>query len=231
MDPHASEARHPWDGGPRRVEPVFAASIRAMDLWVRARFDIRVEGLWHIPGAGPVLLAPNHVSYADPVVMGALAHRAGRRLRAVAIASVFEVFFVGWVLRRSHQIPIDRNHSRPALETARNALRGGEAVLLYPEGSIVRGGERLDARAGVGLLALDSRVPVIPVASAGLEPLQRRSIARRRAGVVIGPPVDLSAVRQERGRHAARRAATVVLDTVRSQLPAARDLAGLPARA
>ena len=199
-----------------------------MDLWVRARFELRVEGLHHMPGAGPMLLTPNHVSHADPVVMGALAHRAGRRLRAVAIASLFDMFFVGWVLRKAHQIPIQRERSRSAITTARTALRAGEAVLAYPEGAIGRGGEVLDARAGVGLLALEGGVPVIPVTSAGLEPRQGRSLARQRAGVVVGPPVDLSTVRSQRGRHAARRAAGVVLEAVRSQLPAARALAGVP---
>lgn len=198
-----------------------------MDLWVRGRFDLRVVGLGHIPGAGPMILAPNHVSYEDPVVMGVLAHRAGRRLRAVAVTGVFDRFFIGWVLRRTHQIPINRGRSRSAIVAARRALRAGEALLLYPEGTIGRGREPIDAQAGVGLLALEAGVPVIPVATAGLEPRGRRPALRRRAGVVIGPPVDLSAIRELRGRHAARRAAATVLDAIRALLPAAREAAGL----
>lgn len=195
-----------------------------MDAWVRLRWDVRVVGLGNVPGSGPFILAPNHVSHEDPVVIGALAHRAGRRVRAVAINDVFDLFFVGWVLRAAGQIPLDRERSRDGLVAARDALRDGEGLMLYPEGTIVRPGQAQQARAGIGRLALHGDVPVVPVTSWGLAGPRARKLGAP-AGVVFGPPVDLSAWRGRRGRDAAREAADAILDTIRAQLPLARELA------
>lgn len=201
-----------------------------MDAWVRARFDLRVEGLGHIPGAGPLILAPNHVSHEDPVVMGAIAHRAGRRLRAMAIAGIFEWPVVGWILRTTRQIPLDREHAREGLAAARRALAGGEGLLLYPEGTIV-GPEQAGsavARAGVGRLALEMSVPVVPVTSWGLGSGRPQRL-RAPAGVVIGPPIDLSPWAGARGRAASRQAAAAILERIRAQEAMARALAtGVP---
>lgn len=212
-------------GTARRWEPVYAASVRAMDAWVRARYDLRVRGLGHVPGAGPFILAPNHVSHEDPVVMGALAHRAGRRVRAVAIAEIFDWPVVGRILRATGQIPLDRERSREGLVAARRALAAGEGLLLYPEGTIVGPEESGAARSGVGRLALDARVPVLPVASWGLAG-DRRPLLRSPAGVVMGSPLDLRTWAGLRGRTAAREAAAEILDAIRGQLPLAQELAG-----
>lgn len=211
-------------GGTRRWEPVYAAGIRAMDAWVSARYDLRVSGLGHVPGAGPFILAPNHVSHEDPVVMGAVAHRAGRRVRAVAVADIFEWFLVGTVLRAARQIPLDRERARDGLVAARRALADGEGLLLYPEGSIVGRGEAGAAHSGVGRLALEGGVPVVPVTSWGLRG-ERGAWLRARAGVAVGPPVDLSPWAGERGRAVAREASEAILRAIRGQLPLARELA------
>ena len=194
-----------------------------MDAWVRVRFDLRVTGLGHVPGAGPFLFAPNHVSHEDPVVMGAVAHRAGRRLRAVATAEVFDLPVVGRILHAAKQIPLDRVHSREGLVAAQRALRAGEGLLLYPEGGIATGDAAM-ARSGVGRLALDGNVPVIPVSSWGLSPNHGRRV-RAPAGVVVGGPVDLSRWVGVKGRTGAREASVAILDAIRTQIPIARDLA------
>jgi 1-acyl-sn-glycerol-3-phosphate acyltransferase len=211
-------------GGSHRYEPVYALGIRAMDAWVRGRYDLRVHGLWHVPGAGPFILAPNHVSHEDPVVMGAIAHRAGRRVRAVAIAEVFDLPVLGRILHAARQIPLDRERSRAGLVAARRALREGEGLLLYPEGTIVASGKVAEARSGVGRLALDAGVPVVPVTSWGLRG-DRCRLFRAPAGVVVGPPVDLSRWAGLRGRRAAREAASAILGAIHGQLPRARELA------
>ncbi|MFO8076137.1 MAG: lysophospholipid acyltransferase family protein [Actinomycetota bacterium] len=208
----------------RRHEPLYDLTVGAMSAWVAVRFRLQVSGIGHVPGAGPVIFAPNHVSNEDPVVIGAVARRARRRLRAVALEGLFTRPLLGSVLRATRQIPIDRERARPALEAARSALAAGEALLLYPEGTVARG-RPTRARAGVGILALETGAPVVPVTSAGVEPRGQGSRWRRPAGVVVGPPVDLSPWAGDRGRSAAREVAEAVHEAIRAQLPAARGLA------
>lgn len=195
--------------------------------WVACRYDLRVVGLGYIPRTGPVILAPNHVSLEDPVVLGVLARRAGRRARAVAIQSLFARPVLGRILRATRQIPIDRDRSRPALHSAAAALKAGEAVLLYPEGQVARG-QPSQPRVGVAILALTTGAPVVPITSVGLEARQPGDPWRRRAAVVVGPPVDLARWRANPGRGAAREAAAAVYGAIVAQRPAAAAFAGAP---
>jgi 1-acyl-sn-glycerol-3-phosphate acyltransferase len=113
---------------------------------------IRVEGLEHLPADGPVLVAPNHDSQMDPVVIG-LAARPRRRLRYLAQAELWKIPGLGWFLNGMRQIPIRRGtgDSR-ALDRAVEALKTGDAVAVFPEGRL-SWGERVRARSGIGLLA------------------------------------------------------------------------------
>jgi 1-acyl-sn-glycerol-3-phosphate acyltransferase len=113
---------------------------------------MRVEGLEHLPADGPVLVAPNHDSQMDPVVIG-LAARPRRRLRYLAQAELWRIPGLGWFLDGMRQIPIRRGtgDSR-ALDRAVDALKAADAVAVFPEGRL-SWGERVRARSGIGLLA------------------------------------------------------------------------------
>jgi 1-acyl-sn-glycerol-3-phosphate acyltransferase len=117
---------------------------------------MRVEGLEHLPADGPVLVAPNHDSQMDPVVIG-IAAKPRRRLRYLAQAELWKIPGLGWFLNGMRQIPIKRGtgDSR-ALDRAVDALEAGDAVAVFPEGRL-SWGERVRARSGIGLLA--GRVP------------------------------------------------------------------------
>jgi 1-acyl-sn-glycerol-3-phosphate acyltransferase len=122
--------------------------LRPIALWGR----MRVEGLDLVPEEGPLLVVPNHDSQYDPILV-ALAIKPRRRLRFLARASLWRIPGLGPILYGLHQIPIRRGAGDAhALEEAVDALRGGEAVCVFPEGSL-SWGERLRARSGVGRLA------------------------------------------------------------------------------
>jgi 1-acyl-sn-glycerol-3-phosphate acyltransferase len=113
---------------------------------------MRVEGLEHLPADGPVLVAPNHDSQMDPVVIG-LAARPKRRLRYLAQAELWKIPGLGWFLDGMRQIPIRRGTGdSKALDRAVDALKTGDAVAVFPEGRL-SWGERVRARSGIGLLA------------------------------------------------------------------------------
>jgi 1-acyl-sn-glycerol-3-phosphate acyltransferase len=127
---------------------LIATLLRPVARWGR----LRVEGLEAVPAHGSLLVVPNHDSQWDPVLVG-LAARPRRRLRFLARSTLWRIPGLGPVLSAMGQIPIRRGvGDAAALDRAVEALRGGEAVCVFPEGGL-SWGERLRARSGVGRLA------------------------------------------------------------------------------
>jgi len=157
------------------------------------------EGAHRVPAHGPVLLASNHTSYLDPLVLAYLADQRDRRVRFLAKAELFEKRGLGWGLRQIRQIPV-RRHTGDAsvsLDAAVEALRAGECVVVFPEGTISLDLEPMPARTGTARLAAASGVPVTPVGLwgahrilfKGRRPKWRRGIAE---AVVVGDPVRVA---------------------------------------
>lgn len=190
----------PYDGGPPLV---WAVSVRVLDLAVRLLARVTVTGREHLPATGGALLAANHVSAVDPVVLLVVGHRCGRKVRFLGVQELHDRPVVGWFVRAGRHIPVlQGSASRAPLLAAEQALRAGELVLVYPEGTIPRDGAQLAAKGGVGLIALRAGVPVVPLRSRGLEPAavrRWRPWRRGRVRVAVGPPVDLPDVRDVRG--------------------------------
>lgn len=173
-------------------------------LFTRPRWD----GLDHVPRTGGVILAVNHISHADPVVVADFVlYGAGRPARFLAKSSLFQGNgLVGRVMRGSRQIPVHRHTADAslALRDAVDALHAGECIVIYPEGTVTRDPDKwpMVAKTGVARLALLSGAPVVPVGQWGAEQIldSYRSkglhlVPPRRVRVVAGPTVDLSAWR------------------------------------
>lgn len=158
-----------------------------------------VEGTHLIPPRGPVILASNHVSYLDPLMLGYLVDRRGRRARFLAKAELFDKQPLASVLRSLGQIPVVRGSEKAAasLSAAVDALGRGECVVVFPEGTISLDLEPMAGKTGTARLARASGVPVLPV---GLWGAQRIMFKGRkpdwRWGVaeaaVVGPPVKVA---------------------------------------
>ena len=114
---------------------------------------LEVEGLDSLPAGGPVLLAGNHDSYFDPVMIG-FAARSRRQIHALAKAELWKMPMLSKLLDGMGQIPIDRGAGDAhALDRAVEALQAGTCIGVFPEGTRSRGTE-LRARSGIGRLAL-----------------------------------------------------------------------------
>jgi len=160
------------------------------------------RGIDNVPAEGGVIIAANHVSELDPFAVGEFLLDHGRPPRFLAKSELFRKAPLKWVLVGAQQIPVSRNSvdASLALEPAVEALRRGECVLIYPEGSATRDPQLwpMKARTGVARLALLSGPPVIPVAQWGPEQVlpykarRPRLLPRHTFQVVAGPPVDLS---------------------------------------
>jgi 1-acyl-sn-glycerol-3-phosphate acyltransferase len=159
----------------------------------------RVEGVENVPMTGGVLLASNHLSFIDSVVIPIL---APRKVVFLAKAEYFSGTGVKGAISRGWfgglgMVPVDRTDTRSALgslDIALDVLRRGEAFGIYPEGTRSRDGRLYRGRTGVAHLAMTAGVPVVPVGLQGTQDIQPvGSTLPRLAKVTVrfGPPIDL----------------------------------------
>lgn len=168
---------------------------------------IEIEGAENLPLEGAYVLAPNHYSEFDPVIVAVATWRMGRAPRFMAKESLFKVPVLGALLRATGMIPVARaSNSAAATQTLAqsNALVAEQrGVIVYPEGSLTRDPDMWPMRGKTGAvrlaLAAAETLPVIPVATWGVQEILPRYgrlrlwPPRRRVRVLVGPPVDLSA--------------------------------------
>lgn len=165
------------------------------------------RGTERIPRQGGALLVFNHISHIDPVYDAVLVHRLGRLPHFLAKDSLFRPFLLKQVMYGTGQIPVYRGRSdaKDSLHDARIALADGKIVVIYPEGTITKQPEGwpMMARTGVARLALDSDVPVIPIARWGTLDIldgyhhRFRPFPRHKVTTVVGEPVDLAKFREQ----------------------------------
>lgn len=171
----------------------------------RAMFRFRWVDGEHLPPTGGVILVVNHVSLLDPFTVARFTWDSGRIPRFMIKESLFGVFFVGTALRGASQIRVRRgtNAANAALGLAEEALRAGEAVVVYPEGTVTRDPDwwPMQGKTGLARLWLATGVPVVPMAQWGQQRAwdyhtgKVRLFPRKKAVVAAGPPVDLSRFR------------------------------------
>ena len=187
-------------------------------LLVHTLYRVRATGLERLPEEGAAVLAPNHVSFVDALVIGGVVRRP---VRFVMHHAIFRIPVLNFVFRTARAIPIAGRSEDPALyERAfaemRAALEAGDLLCLFPEGRLTADGEIGEFRPGLARLLETHPVPVHPVALQGLWrslfsrrggraflKLPRRLFAR--VGLVVGPPVAASDVTMEGLREAVAR--------------------------
>lgn len=170
-------------------------------MMVATHRDWRGQSFLGSSGQGRVIVA-NHVSWFDPFVLAHYLNDSGRAPRFLAKASVFDVPVGGQILAGAKQIRVYREsgNAAKAVEAAVEAVQDGEAVVVYPEGTITRDPQLwpMRARTGAARIALTTRTPVIPVAQWGAHEvmapykLEARLWPIKTMHVWAGPAVDLS---------------------------------------
>jgi glycerol-3-phosphate dehydrogenase (NAD(P)+) len=128
-------------------------------------------GREHIPASGPVIIAANHRSFLDPFVIACMARRP---MYYVAKQELFRRPWQAWILNALGAFPVNRGSAdEEMVTTAKAILARGDIVLIFPEGTRIRPGSLGSPKRGVGRLALESGVPVVPVAVIGTEAIRR----------------------------------------------------------
>jgi 1-acyl-sn-glycerol-3-phosphate acyltransferase len=131
---------------------------------------VRLEGaLDAIPKDGPIILAANHASNLDPVVMAAVVlPKVGRRFQWLGKKELFGWLVVGWVARNGGVHPVDRGAADvEAFRLAKRILDEGHILFVFPEGTRSADGKLQEARDGTAVLALRTDAPILPVGIAG----------------------------------------------------------------
>lgn len=170
---------------------------------IRLMMGLDWHGQENIPAAGPVLLAANHLSYMDIFAVSLFADSARRYPVFLAKSSLFEIPFLGVVLRRLGQLPVYRGQADAALvlrQAAELAARNDACVIFYPEATVTRDPDEwpMVAKTGVARLALEAGIPVVPIAHWGAQRILPygkyvpKFLPRTTVRIVAGPPVDLS---------------------------------------
>ena len=129
-------------------------------LFFRIGYGLKVTGREHVPRHGPCIIASNHISFLDPVVIGAA---CPRRLTFMARNTLFRHPLLRAWLIGVGAMPLNRDEADPsAVRGALQCLRRGQPIALFPEGTRQESGRLGTAKRGVGLLAVMGRVPVVP---------------------------------------------------------------------
>lgn len=165
-------------------------------------FHTKVIGVENIPATG-ALLAGNHVSYMDPVLLWCVSPRP---VHFMAKSELWENSVIRWGLPKLWGFPVNRGEpDRAAITTATDLLRSGELVGVFPEGSrsAESSGELGQAHGGAAFIALRAEAPIVPVAFAGTEkvwPRGQRLPRFARTYIRIGAPILTAQIAPDAGR-------------------------------
>lgn len=190
-------------------------------VWLGARlyFGIRFEGVANIPKRGPLLITPNHVTFADPPLVSIPIRRP---VHYMAWDRLFQIHGLAWLIRRLRAFPVDIESSDPkATRAAVRLLDAGQAVMIFPEAGRSLDGRLQRFKLGAFRLACARGVPVLPVTILGGHESWPPGRALPRPGrltIVYHPAVPPPANGGDL-RHAARQLADHVRGAVASRLP------------
>jgi 1-acyl-sn-glycerol-3-phosphate acyltransferase len=198
--------------------PVLNAVRPFIYLGARVYWRIRLEGTEHIPPDGPLIIVPNHVTYADPVLVCIPIRFA---VHFMAWDALFRIPGFSWLIRRLRAFPVQIDSADPrSTREAVRLLQSGQAVMIFPEGGRTTDGRLQRFRPGAFRLACSLKVPVLPVTIVGGHAswppgrmLPRPGKLRIIYHPIVSPPSEADP------RAAARMLATEVRNAIAAGLP------------
>ena len=158
------------------VYPPVVVAIKLFWKYLGLRFDF--QGVDHIPRKGGAILSINHVGYLDFALTGTAALPTGRYVRFMAKKEVFDNKLAGPLMRGMHHISVDRSSGTASFVAALRALRAGEVVGIFPEGTISVSFEIKELKSGAVRLAMAAGVPVIPTIVWGSQRIWTKKVKR-----------------------------------------------------
>ena len=173
---------------PTRRNPVWMTLQYILRITTLFMFRLRVRGKHNIPKHGGGLVLINHQSFLDPLFLGTL----GRPYSFLARDTLFPIPFVGWVLRNTYVMPINRDAaSTTSIRQALKRMEDGFTVGIFPEGTRSEKGDVREFKPGFISFIRRSKLPVYPIGIAGahLAMPRRKGLRCRPVRIVIGEPL------------------------------------------
>jgi long-chain acyl-CoA synthetase len=177
--------------------------LHLVKMVMKVFFGLRAEGLRNLPEQGPYIIAPNHASYLDAFCIGAaIPSRCFSDLYSLGMQQYFASRPGRYFAHLAHVIPIDTElHLHRALQLSSYVLRNGKSLLIFPEGGRSYDGNLMGFKKGVGILAEELNIPVIPAFIRGsFQALPRGATwpAIGRITVIFGEPLHPSEILQSK---------------------------------
>jgi 1-acyl-sn-glycerol-3-phosphate acyltransferase len=197
-------------GGVGWTYPLVRAIVSLPTLLI---YRVRAIGVKNVPRSGPLVLAPNHFSQMDHFFVGLYLRR---QIRFMAKSQMFGPPFLTYIYKHGGVFPVRRgHHDEEAFKTAFAILDQDGMLLVYAEGGRSRSGELGEPKPGIGRIALESGVPVVPVAIHGSAKVRRWKRFRfPKVTVQFGEPISFP-LEESPGRERQLEAATEVFSRVR----------------
>jgi len=129
-------------------------------------FRQKVTGQENIPQDGPFIIVANHSSLLDPVILGV---SVKPKVIFVAAAYLFEIHWLGYLLRKANSIPVQGENDISSLKRALKILQKGGVLGIFPEGGVDRQKDNLPIKAGAAFLATSVGVPIVPIRIKGAD--------------------------------------------------------------
>ena len=195
------------------IKPVFWITWVLLRAFFGLFWRYRVIGAENLPATGPYILAANHRSNADPLLLGCTPWRYNYFF---AKRELFESLFLGRYIKALGAFPVDRGVADlGAVRYSLEVLKKGNVLVFFPEGTRSTSGDFLPAQAGLGMIALRAGVPVVPVYLHGTAQAMGHLKSPGPVRIWIGKPVDAAGVSRKRGREAYQEFSDLVLDQIK----------------
>ncbi|TPG19469.1 lysophospholipid acyltransferase family protein [Pedococcus bigeumensis] len=182
------------------MEPVYTPVIGlARALFAAQGLKITMSGVEHVPSHGGAVMAINHTGYFDFTYAGLVGVKAGRYVRFMAKKSIWSNPVAGPLMKGMKHIPVDREAGLGSFDAARDALRSGEIIGVFPEATISRSFELKAFKSGTVRLAQEGGVPILPVTIWGSQRVWTKGQPRKmgRHGIplliTVGAPIEVGA--------------------------------------
>ncbi|PIP67796.1 MAG: 1-acyl-sn-glycerol-3-phosphate acyltransferase [Candidatus Omnitrophica bacterium CG22_combo_CG10-13_8_21_14_all_43_16] len=178
---------------------IYFISRNILKLFFKIFFRLKIVGSANCPKTGPLIIAPNHTSFLDPLIAG---FAVPRPLNFMARRSLFKNKFFGNIIKSVNAFPLKREGADVgAMRLAIDKLCQGKAVLIFPEGTRSKDGNLGEPRAGIGFLAASSGANILPCYIKGpREALPKGAIFPRfkKITVYVGKPLKMDKNKSEK---------------------------------